>query len=524
MHSPWEMLYDFLIEIFATMIPGIFFLSFFIFLSLILLPDKLLEHINNFARDLSLFMVLVFGSIAYCFGALFHRKEIKKIDRKSARHIYTKDPHGSGHSFAFANAITDNYIKRLVCILQVLALNEDGKKKVEIDDLDENGKIQKDKYGTTKRIDLAIAVLKISKADIKSVLRSHHLVHNLEQNKDLWQYAVDRLVYMIYEEPTENEMEKKFEELSNQFAQESSLKLREALENIIWNRMNEIYCVHKIPNSLSKVLQRWYLDRFLVKSNTELKKISMFRRLMKRDKNCYKIAERLHKDLTRIHASIESNDKNRQWKTGIEKIINYLHSDLDGTIDWPYTHMKRYCQDRGLEFADEVDWGDGAIKGLGLLDEIGLSTHINLSDEIKRSKSRINTQKMWISAQDSILYHAISKNEAHIRFMNAIRYAATPILVFAIITFLLSLGGILFESIPYLQGLWMQIPVELRKTLGIVNNEYKALTLALSIIYLSICGTIIRSIPEIMHYQRVRELTMMLKAQSIIKDRLKNVL
>lgn len=488
-HSPWEMLYDFLIEIFATMIPGIFFLSFFVFLALILLPNQILTDINNFAKEMSLFMSLVFGSIAYCFGALFHRKEIKKVDRKSARHIFTKGPHDSGHSFAFANAITENYIRRLVCILQVLAMNEDGTGMVEINGV---------------KTDLAAAVLEKSKEDIRSVLKGHHLTHNIEKNERLWQYAVRRLVYMIYEEPTDKELEKRFEELSNQFSLESSLHLRESLENIIWSRMNEIYCARSQPGDRAKANGLSAL----------LKHVSAMR-----DGNCYKTAKRLHKKLTEIHDSAEFSSKDRQWKTGIEKVINYLNSDLEPSIDWPYSHMKRYCLDRGLEFAGEVDWGDGAIKGLGMLDEIGLSTHINLPDEIKRSKSRINTQKMWISTQDPVLYHAISQNEAHIRFMNAIRHAATPILVFAIITSVLSLCVILLDCIPSMAQFRAMIPAGIQSMF--ITEECTRITLALvlSIVYLAICWTIMRSIPEIMHYQRVRELTMILKAQSIISER-----
>ena len=118
--TPWEVLYDFLDEIFAMMIPGAFFLSYFFCVVFIVVKD--LEVVNSFAAHMSVALTLVVFSVAYCFGALFHRMEIKIIDTASARRSYRKMPHGSGHSFAFANALTNAYVIRVIRIIQFHAL------------------------------------------------------------------------------------------------------------------------------------------------------------------------------------------------------------------------------------------------------------------------------------------------------------------------------------------------------------------------------------------------------------------
>ena len=80
-------------------------------------------------------------------------------------------------------------------------------------------------------------------------------------------------------------------------------------------------------------------------------------------------------------------DKKDFYVLLLHKIVEYLDSDLNGSVDWPYTHMYSYCLDRGLPFADKVNWGDGALRHLSPLDRVGLSTIHSYADEINRSKT-----------------------------------------------------------------------------------------------------------------------------------------
>lgn len=80
-------------------------------------------------------------------------------------------------------------------------------------------------------------------------------------------------------------------------------------------------------------------------------------------------------------------DKKDFYVLLLHKIVEYLDSDLNGSVDWPYTHMYSYCLDRGLPFADKVNWGDGALRPLSPLDRVGLSTIHSYADEINRSKT-----------------------------------------------------------------------------------------------------------------------------------------
>ena len=48
----------------------------------------------------------------------------------------------------------------------------------------------------------------------------------------------------------------------------------------------------------------------------------------------------------------------------LEKIQKYVDHDINASIDWPYTNMKRYCGDRRLEFESEVTWEMALLKYL----------------------------------------------------------------------------------------------------------------------------------------------------------------
>jgi len=601
----WEIFYDFLTEVFAILIPGAFFTSFFVFAVLICIgfgSGNASAGTPAVSGSVTSTIGLLIAALTYCFGALFHRREIKVVDEESARHIYKKGAHNSGHSFAFANAINENYVKRLVCILQyhlylhkwnvtmpcnaeikwakeeelnpgeelVHKLNEEIEKVLEkeikrvemaksedfgiqtlVDWLMESDEkeIRRKKIVGFKDslIDIVRRKLLAEKSEIRDIARSRSIENkqfleclNDERHGTLKARLEDKVWATITEhvhkpvkpeqmaEKTddtkadntkkENSDNKKNNKKNNKKVSNAKKKkelellqpveiLNRALEELnveepeqtwfseIEDRIVELLWKDKEPRRKKKSFQQDKIKSFLVSVEIASKKFTK-----DFNENSVKGQESKHVYYQLEHAA------RRMW--------DLVKDDLKSPVEWPYTRMYQYCFDRGLSFANLVSWGDGATAEddyVYVIDTIGLTTDATISDEYRRSKIRLNTDKVEISLKAPALGRVLEKNEAHIRFNNSMWYASKLLLKILIAVGLIILAAFCIGMRPGMLFLSKQV------TRAIAENVHLwGYLLLLIILYLATCLYIRYSVREIMHYQRVREVTMYLEARQLI--------
>ena len=180
-HNGWEMAYDFLNDIFAALVPGSFF--FHTLFMAILFADRFIP--GEFVEKLGVIFPLMVVALAYSFGAFFQRREIKLKDRVSAKHIYRKMPHSSGHSFAFANALPDAYLTK-ICRLLEYWWNLD-EKPVAL-----NNRNAEAKPGKTDQIETCIG-------DISEILTAYLEPSKSDMARSYAEYIVEKLLMLHYD-------------------------------------------------------------------------------------------------------------------------------------------------------------------------------------------------------------------------------------------------------------------------------------------------------------------------------------
>lgn len=450
----WDAIHDFMNEIFATIIPGAFFLSFFFAVYFIAVPQGIVDRINDFSEDMGMISSIVIGALIYCFGAIFQRKEIKRLDRLSARYIYRTRPHDSGHSFAFADALTDQYMQSFFYVLR-LALLSSSKRDDEM-----------------KRLTLI----------------------NLNEDSQDNEEQMDKVAIKYYKKIVKcNNINQIISEITNDTAQgTNNIDYRKS-----WVSVNEL-CKREFKKCKKqrKVACLLYTDIDKIKCDwlTELYNNIVKYFLGWKNKN-YNVLFILIKRMKKL-----LKDDNLEL---LKKIYKAVNNNLNSIIDWPYTRMYSYCKDRDLIYTDEVDWGDGAPKRREVV-----------SNEIKRSKSRMNTLKMQIAVVNPNLHDIISKTEAHIRFVNSIWYATR---LLRMVLWCMNLALTVLTIFRIVEEKNNGCYVGFYKWLNHSDQTNLIYLFIVSFAYLLICWYINRSCLQIMHYQRVRELNMILKAKLICK-------
>lgn len=493
----WEALYDFLNEIFATMIPGGFFLSFFFAIYFIVAPQDIVDRINLFSENLNVISIIIIGSIAYCFGAVFQRKQIKKVDMLSARYLYRNSEHKSGHSLAFAHALTESYVDYVFTIIWSLRYNmeivKDEIVKCILSEIESLPKEEKNFYKRTN-----------SYKTLSGYVVSKYFVLDFDSINTVFLNRLDELDkgledagYMPFSKRAISIIERT---IKNKDATALNRDLKDSNSKVLNDKLD------KVLNELRKKNESWLTWPVCYDSYPVL--------IFKRAK-VYRVCKNpIYKKLWKVQKKIQKAiiaciEKDNRAKELLKKMHEYITSDLFGNIDWPYTHMYSYCKDRGLSFAEYVDWGDGAIKPKCSIEKIGLTTNYSYSDEKNRSKSRLNTLKMDIGIKSPSFYRTISKTEAHIRFINSIWYAKNLLIWIICLTFCLTIATCVYQyfyfnsHLPFIEWIF-----------HIEQYAYTSITLT-CVVYGIICHYIKRSTLQILHYQRVREITLILEAKQL---------
>jgi hypothetical protein len=174
------------------------------------------------------------------------------------------------------------------------------------------------------------------------------------------------------------------------------------------------------------------------------------------------------------------------------KLLSGLFMRISFRVDFPYAHLKRYLETRNYtHLAKHIPW-DGRKE-----------------DVSQRSKTFINILKSRIQTYAPQEMPVIEKNEAHIRLMNSLWYAAK------------SIRNISIPVLAGITGFYIAAGRMAGETfLASLNNLPKsgfAFGLALfSALQLTIACYIRRSIKQYFHYMRVREILYILEIADTI--------
>jgi hypothetical protein len=160
-------------------------------------------------------------------------------------------------------------------------------------------------------------------------------------------------------------------------------------------------------------------------------------------------------------------------------------------VDFPYSHLKRYLKTRNYgHLAVHIPW-----KGSG-------------KKAKQRSKMFINILKARIHRFAPEEMPEIEKNEAHIRLMNSLWYAAKSIRNIS--------GAVLLAGIVGFYVMWRFWGRSFQSLNDLINTNFILGLMFFSVLQLIISYYIRRSIKQYFHYMRVREIMFILEIADIV--------
>jgi hypothetical protein len=179
------------------------------------------------------------------------------------------------------------------------------------------------------------------------------------------------------------------------------------------------------------------------------------------------------------------------------KLLTELYLRVNFRVDFPYSHIKRYLETRNyIHLAAHIPW-EGDDK-----------------DSKQRSKTFINILKARIHRYAPEEMPEIEKNEAHIRLMNSLWYAAKAIRNIAVPVFTGVIGSYIAAGLTAGKTFFETFK-------DLLNTDFAFSLILFSGIQLLIAWYIRRSIRQYFHYMRVREILFLLEIADTI-DRTTN--
>lgn len=280
----------------------------------------------------------------------------------------------------------------------------------------------------------------------------------------------------------------------------------------------------------SKLKNRWRKPKRNMK-NLKAKSIPYcLRKIYKKAIRQKKKLEREYKFKCRTYTE---RTENAQKTEAINLLIETLLPHLSFSVDYPYYNLKKYFSDRKMNsIADMVEWQYSTID----------------NKITARSKSLICDIKLKLRNNPNVDISLVTKSEAHIRFMNAMWYAAKNLrrisAFISVISFLIlsARAGIYFlageysdphttltadfsalafnpdltksKAFPFLKAIQMFLYyIQL-----IIDSKNLFLIFLISIIYFWLCYIIICAIKNNFHYQRIREITYLFQTYQIMNN------
>ncbi|MDR1596290.1 MAG: hypothetical protein LBR99_01165 [Treponema sp.] len=176
-------------------------------------------------------------------------------------------------------------------------------------------------------------------------------------------------------------------------------------------------------------------------------------------------------------------------------ILTQIYMKINFRIDFPYSHLKGYLETRNYtHLADHIPW-DGDKK------------------EVKqRSKMFINILKARIHRYAPEEMPGIEKNEAHVRLMNSLWYAAKSIIFIAVVVLLTVIAFYHWHDLLYAHNFIFSGTREFHRDFAFCLAFFSGLQLLIAL-YIQ------QSIKQYFHYMRVREIVFLLEiADTVSQD------
>lgn len=455
--SGWMLVYDFLDDILGSIIPGAFFVTFCVLLGLAFFDAAVLARIAMVSSLALTAGALVFS---YCFGTLFRRSEIKYVDQKSGLHLYTrKSRHISGSPFPFARSLNDAYYEELMKRFSEACGKKTGSE-------NENGTGAKAANANAVNSRRGDESAPGSAQQVKHTIQRGDFSKKppMEEGRLLkWIRALGRRVsYAIHKKnPPPDKIKKAEADLYN-----------------------------RIINHLNKYMQRDHPSR------GQLNNGFFYPFLTRRYKALRKARKYLDGYISFLTVTNPEDDKIQPLRA----LLSFVDEDLYCKVEFPYGNFSAYLNYRGLtSLARHVDWGwkENAFGN-------------------RQSKMLINTMKIRILDKAPRFQLMFSKNEAHIRFMNSMWYAGRAIRWCCVP---LGCASLVFMALNFLD--FPREPAEifthaLRRFFYASQSGSTSFRVAMvCAIFLAVSGLVTRSVKNILHYQRTREIVAILEAYDI---------
>lgn len=167
---------------------------------------------------------------------------------------------------------------------------------------------------------------------------------------------------------------------------------------------------------------------------------------------------------------------------------------LESDVQFPYNNLKEYLQSRGWnELADKIRWSyhEGAMP-----------------ENYPRSKTFINSLKIWLQFHFPEKCSTIVKNEAHVRLSSSMWYVSSKLMVYSLLGVVFTfISGFLFwcSSVDGFNGIIKEV----------------AFFFILSSSVLIMSWRIRGLVESFLHYQRVREIFYVLTTANFAEQSLK---
>ncbi len=216
------------------------------------------------------------------------------------------------------------------------------------------------------------------------------------------------------------------------------------------------------------------------------------------------VQPRLQKDID------EKTALDEIYKKPFLRLLNFrrIHRFTKGLAksggEFPYSHLSEYLTERGLEhLARHVPW-KGKIEDD---DKITGADKIKAEDKgkeiSKRSKMFVNVLKIRIQQRNQRRSGEIIRNEAHVRMMSSVWFAAQELQW-------VCCGLALLLAIDCLYRGWWKFPFQFDQQISSFGGVLAAL------VALWIAATLLRvAIVRFLHYQRVREVVYVLETAHV---------
>ena len=486
--SIWTVLYDFLDDLISATIPGAFFV---LFCAAVVLTSNIYQDMNLTTLSGSgWFVVLVVFS--YCFGIIFFRLEIGKIDEISSRYIFHKGIGSDNNSFAFACALTEEKIAQWrACLHEIIKHGDTA--------------AAKDAANSAAPPSLT-RVLPDAEYTVKLYPYQNFATRLSGRGRSLYYCLFHRNRYQLL---------KKRNQLYNTVSNALLVWLSSAANaqsNQMQSRKRRKPCTliaRRIATGESGTANQFEIVCLTDRAKASPVTHAQEQTAQQGEKSADSVNEKTEQGKGEAQNE-SSNEPDCISDVALSALLD-MTNQVSLYAEFPYTYMAQYLTDRGLlNQVKYVSWGYSPLRNTAdaaQMEQASLAGDRNRRVAF-RSKNALNRLKTEVKQSSAYARFQIDKTEAHVRFMNAIWHSARltrccSFTLTILITCLLCLQIIDISSRSILTQTALKVMPR------IVTLPYFNMLIA-NVGFLLLSTYICFQIRSIIHYQRVREVVSLL--------------